>query len=217
VPYLPPAVHLAVVDPGVGTARRAVVIETPAGLLVGPDNGLLPWAADALGGATAAAVIANPAWSTGSVSRTFHGRDVFAPAAAQLATGAGPAEAGPALDPADLVRLPQPVVREGAGWLEAEVLTADRFGNLQLAAPAAMLAELDRRLLDRRLRDRRLTVNGEPAVRGATFADAAPGTLVVLVDSAGQVAIAANGASAAAGLGLAAGALVRVERAPGSG
>src|SRR5690606_20957822 len=77
---------------------------TPGGLLVGPDNGLLVWAAEALGGVSAAVELTNPEWFPGPVSRTFHGRDVFAPAAARLAAGADPAAAGPALDPATLVR-----------------------------------------------------------------------------------------------------------------
>src|SRR5438309_1181716 len=81
VTHVPPAVHVAVVDPGVGTARRAVALATPRGLLVGPDNGLLAGAADALGGATGAVRLANPSWFRPEVSRTFHGRDIFAPVA----------------------------------------------------------------------------------------------------------------------------------------
>jgi S-adenosylmethionine hydrolase len=200
LPHLPPAVHVAVVDPGVGTARRGVAVETPGGLLVGPDNGLLPWAADALGGATAAVELTNPDWRLHPVSRTFHGRDVFAPAAARLATGAPLAEAGPAMPPERLVRLPEPVVSTGHGWLEAEVLTVDRFGNVQLAAPGAALAGLGDRL----------TVVGIPAVRGATFADAPAGELVVLVDSADRVAVAVNGGRASVVLGVAPGDVVRI-------
>src|SRR5215469_5749482 len=84
VRHFPPAVHLAVVDPGVGTARRAIAIQARDGMLVGPDNGLLPAAADALGGAVLAVHLTNPAWFAPVVSRTFHGRDVFAPVAARL-------------------------------------------------------------------------------------------------------------------------------------
>jgi len=203
VPYLPPAVHLAVVDPGVGTARRAVALVTPGGLLVGPDNGLLVWAAEALGGVSAAVELTNPEWFPGPVSRTFHGRDVFAPAAARLAAGADPAAAGPALDPATLVRPPDPVVRTGDGWLEAEVLTVDRFGNLQLAAPGAAAAALPWRL----------RVQGVAAVRGETFGDVPAGELVVYVDSADQVAVAANGDRASARLAVGGGDLVRIEGA----
>ncbi|MFC7545448.1 S-adenosyl-l-methionine hydroxide adenosyltransferase family protein [Plantactinospora sp. GCM10030261] len=200
VPHLPAAVHLAVVDPGVGTARRPVAVETPGGLLVGPDNGLLPWAAEALGGVREVVELTNPEWFGDRVSYTFHGRDVFAPAAARLAAGAALAEAGPTVDPTALVRLPEPVVAAGDGWLEAEVLTVDRFGNVQLAAPGPALAGLGRTL----------RVGGVPAVRGDTFAAAPPGGLVAYVDSADRVAIAVNGGRAAVVLTVEPGDMVRV-------
>jgi S-adenosyl-L-methionine hydrolase (adenosine-forming) len=203
VPHLPPAVHVAVVDPGVGTSRREIAIETPGGMLVGPDNGLLPWAADALGGATAAVELTNRDWYARPVSRTFHGRDIFAPAAARYAAGAALAEGGSPLPPAALVRLPDPVVTAGDGWLEAEVLTIDRFGNVQLAAPPEALAGLGDTV----------TVGGEPAVRGATFADAAAGALVVLVDSAGRVAVAVNSGRASVVLGVTPGDVLRIATA----
>ncbi len=200
VPYLPSAVHVAVVDPGVGTARRGIAIETPGGMLVGPDNGLLPWAAEALGGISAVVELTNPDWFAHPVSRTFHGRDIFAPVAARLAAGARLADAGTELDPTGLVRLPDPVVAFGDGWLEAEVLTVDRFGNVQLAAPGAALNGLGERLL----------VGSVPAVRGATFADAPAGRLVVLVDSTDRVAIAVNGGRAAVVLAVTPGDIVRI-------
>lgn len=203
VPHLPAAVHVAVVDPGVGTARRGVAVQAPDGLLVGPDNGLLPWAADALGGATAAVELANPDWFQHPVSRTFHGRDVFAPVAARLAAGAELAQAGPALPPDQLVRLPDPVLSTGDGWLEAEVLTVDRFGNVQLAAPGPALAGLGE------LGDP-VSVGGVPAARGATFADAPAGGLVVLVDSTDRVAVAVHGGRAAVVLGVAPGDVLRI-------
>ncbi|MGN9914717.1 SAM hydrolase/SAM-dependent halogenase family protein [Phytohabitans sp. LJ34] len=200
VPHLPPAVHIAVVDPGVGTARRGVAARTPGGLLVGPDNGLLPWAADALGGIEALVELANPEWFLPDVSRTFHGRDIFAPVAARLAVGADIADAGPATDPATLVRLADPVVAVGEGWLEAEVLTIDRFGNVQLAATGEALDGLGEHL----------RVGGVRAVRGATFAAAAPGGLVVYVDSAGRAAVAINGGRAAVVLSVTPGDVVRL-------
>ncbi|MFY1669268.1 SAM hydrolase/SAM-dependent halogenase family protein [Plantactinospora sp. WMMB334] len=141
VGHLPPAVHVAVVDPGVGTARRGVALATPGGLLVGPDNGLLPRAAAVLGGITGAVELTSTTWFP-DPSRTFHGRDVFAPAGARFALGAPLTDAGPAVDPATLVRLPEPVVAEGAGWLEAEVLAVDHFGNVQLAAAGSALRRL---------------------------------------------------------------------------
>ena len=141
-PHLPPSVHVAVVDPGVGSERRGIAIGTPGGILVGPDNGLLIWAAEALGGITEVAEITNKEWLLGDVSRTFHGRDVFSAAAARLALGAPVSDAGPAVAPETLVRLPDPIVAVGDGWLEAEVLTVDRFGNVQLAADGSMLSGL---------------------------------------------------------------------------
>lgn len=198
---LPTGVHLAVVDPGVGTARRPIAVRAPGGLLVGPDNGLLIGAAEALGGVAEAVALENPAWFAARVTRTFHGRDIFAPVAARLAAGAPLADAGPRLDPAELLRLPEPVVAAGEGWLEAEVLSVDRFGNVQLAADAAALPAAV---------GARVRVHGEPAVVGETFADAPPGGLVLLVDSAGRVAVAANGAPADVALGLRPGDVVRV-------
>jgi S-adenosylmethionine hydrolase len=200
VPHLPPAVHVAVVDPGVGTARRGLAIATPGGVLVGPDNGLLPWAADALGGIESAVELTNQDWFLGDVSRTFHGRDVFAPVAAHIAGGAPLGDAGTPVDPDTVVRLPDPVVAVGDGWLEAEVVTIDRFGNVQLAAGGSMLAGLGPELV----------VGGVRARRGATFADAPPGDLVVFEDSAGRVAVAVNGGRAVVVLSVTPGDVLRL-------
>src|SRR5256886_9102552 len=160
VAYFPPAVHVGVVDPGVGTGRRAVAIQTPCGILVGPDNGLLSGAADALGGAISVVRLTNRSWFQPDVSHTFHGRDVFAPVAARLAAGVPLADAGPALDPATLVRLPEPVMELGDGYLEAEVVTVDRFGHVQLAAHGTALDGLGEHLL----------IGGGHATRPAQFA-----------------------------------------------
>ncbi len=200
VPHLPPAVHVAVVDPGVGTERRGLAIGTPGGVLVGPDNGLLPWAADALGGVDTVVELTNQDWFLGDVSRTFHGRDVFAPVAARIARGAALGDAGPPVDPTTVVRLPEPVVVVGDGWLEAEVVTIDRFGNVQLAAGGQMLAGLGPELV----------VGGMRARRGDTFADAPQGGLVVFVDSAGRVAIAVNGGRAVVLLSVTPGDVLRI-------
>ncbi|MCK9894843.1 SAM-dependent chlorinase/fluorinase [Frankia sp. AgB32] len=136
---LPRGVHLAVVDPGVGTSRRAVALRAAGGDLVGPDNGLLIDAAERLGGIRTAVSLPVPA----GTPATFHGRDVFAPAAARLARGDEPAALGPPLDPATLVRLPGPYVhRRPDGALETEVVLVDIFGNVQLAASAAHLGEV---------------------------------------------------------------------------
>ena len=200
-PYLPAAVHCAVVDPGVGTSRRGIAISTPNGVLVGPDNGLLLWGADALGGIESVAELTNEDWFGGDVSRTFHGRDVFAPAAARFALGAKLSEAGPEVDPATLVRLPAPVVAVGDGWIEAEVMTVDRFGNVQLAATGSVLSGLGGDLV----------VNGNvSARRGATFADVDKGDLLVYEDSAGQVGIAVNNGRAVVVLSVRPGDVVRL-------
>ncbi len=151
VAYLGPGVVMAVVDPGVGSGRRAVAVTVRGGPgpsaggprhLVGPDNGLLGWAIDALGGADAAVALprARPPGST------FDGRDLFAPVAARLWSGATLNDVGLPIDPGSLVRLPPPRLvvsppATGTGSVEAEVLWVDRFGNVQLAAGAGELVE----------------------------------------------------------------------------
>ena len=199
-PHLPPSVHVAVVDPGVGSQRRGVAIGTPEGILVGPDNGLLIWAAEALGGIDAAVELTNKEWLLGDVSRTFHGRDVFSPAAARLALGAPLGDAGPAIAPDTLVRLPDPVVSIGDGWLESEVITVDRFGNVQLAAGGGTLSGLSPELV----------IGGIKARRAQTFSDAQQGEMIVYEDSAGRVAIAVNGGRAVVLLSVRPGDMVRI-------
>ncbi|MEU3455438.1 SAM-dependent chlorinase/fluorinase [Micromonospora sp. NPDC006766] len=202
VPYLPTGVHVGVVDPGVGTSRRGIALSTPGGLLVGPDNGLLLDAADALGGVTGAVELTNPGWLAAVVSHTFHGRDVFAPVAARLALGAPLTEAGPAVDPTALVRLPAAVVRAEPDGFAAEVLTVDHFGNVQLAAPAGLLDGMPERI----------RVAGRSAVRGHTFGAAPVGGLVAYVDSAGLVALAVNTGRAVDLLGVRPGDVLTVHR-----
>jgi S-adenosylmethionine hydrolase len=142
LPYMPAGVHLAVVDPGVGSDRRGIVLHAADRTFVGPDNGLLLPAADQLGEVTGAWELANPAYRLEPVSFTFHGRDVFAPAAAHLANGLDPAELGPSLDPSELVRLPLPEPVMGESWARAHVLIVDRFGNVQLNLTRAHLEQL---------------------------------------------------------------------------
>ncbi|GLY94747.1 SAM-dependent chlorinase/fluorinase [Actinoplanes sp. NBRC 103695] len=200
-PYLPESVHCAVVDPGVGTDRRGIAIATPGGILVGPDNGLLVPAAEALGGIDTVVELSNKDWFLGDLSRTFHGRDLFAPAAARIALGAELAEGGPPVDADTLVRLPAPVVSVGDGYFEAEVLTVDRFGNVQLAATGGVLDRVGQELV---------LNGGVRARRGATFADVDPGDLLVYEDSAGQVAVAVNNGRAVVVLSVTPGDLVKV-------
>src|SRR5690349_16368912 len=133
VPYLPPAVHVAVVDPGVGTARRGIAVAAGDSVFIGPDNGLLSWAVAEAGGATEAVSLTNRALWLDTATATFHGRDIFMPAAAHLAAGVPLARAGDQLDVGGLVTLPRPTSRITDGRIDAEVLTVDRFGNAQLS------------------------------------------------------------------------------------
>jgi S-adenosyl-L-methionine hydrolase (adenosine-forming) len=200
VPYFPPAVHVAVVDPGVGTPRRAIAVAAGGSIFVGPDNGLLTWAVSATGGAAAAVSLTNKALWLNAVTPTFHGRDIFMPVAAHLAAGATLAEAGEEVDPASLVALPRPVSRVSDGAAEAEVLTVDRFGNAQLSLTGqdAMRAGIAPGVAVRlEFGGQRLTVPFR-----MTFGDVAPGELVGYIDSAGFVSIAVNGGDAARRLTL---------------
>ena len=195
VRYMPVGVHLAVVDPGVGSSRRPVVLQDANGrMYVGPDNGLLVPAAECAG-LVAAYELANPAYALDSVSRTFHGRDLFAPAAAHLAVGVDPQELGPPLSPEALVRVDLPEPELGDRHVRATVLYVDRFGNVQL--------NLSREHLDTlgivpgtRLE---LDVGGEQyfATAARTFGDARPGEIVLYEDSYRNVAVAINRGSAA--------------------
>ena len=211
VPYLPRAVHLAVVDPGVGTGRGMVAVEAGGQVLVGPDNGLLMWAAEALGGVGRVVALENPEYRVEPVSRTFHGRDVFAPAAAHLAAGVDPAELGPELDPDGLVRLERPAVRAGAGRVAGSVVAVDHCGNLALDLgrqdlEAAAVAAGDPVEVRAGGRAHRATV-------GETFASVPAGELVVHEDSFGSMAVAVNLGRAADRLGVGPGDAVEVVKA----
>jgi S-adenosylmethionine hydrolase len=193
--YMPPGVHLAVVDPGVGSTRRPVIVRDANGeLFVGPDNGLLVPAAE-LGGIESAHELANPTYALEPVSRTFHGRDLFSPAAAHLALGVEPAELGPPLSPDALVRLdiPSPVVADGV--VDASVLHVDQFGNMQLNLTRE---DLDRVGIVPGTRFE-LELAGERyyATAARTYADARPGEIVLYEDSYGNIAVAINRGSAA--------------------
>ena len=194
--YMPAGVHLAVVDPGVGGSRRPLVLQDGEGrLYVGPDNGLLLPAVDRYGGVALAHELANPAYALESVSRTFHGRDLFSPAAAHLALGVEPAELGPPLAPDALVRLDLPEPQFEDGVVHATVLYVDRFGNMQL--------NMNREHLERAdvVPGTRLEVGlgGERyyATAARTFGDARPGEIVLFEDAYRNVAVAINRGSAA--------------------
>jgi S-adenosyl-L-methionine hydrolase (adenosine-forming) len=211
VPYLPPAVHVAVVDPGVGTARRGIAVAAGDSVFVGPDNGLLSWAVTASGGAARAFSLTNRDLWLASVAATFHGRDIFMPVAAHLADGTELDTTGTKIDVADLVTLPVPerTIRDSVA--AGEVLTVDRFGNVQLTITAADAAEIG------------LKPGATALVRCGRhqliipyrdmFGAVAPGELVAYTDSAGLVSIAVNGGDAAQRLGLPPGARVSIATA----
>ena len=204
LPYMPAGVHLAVVDPGVGGGRRPLALRDAEGrLYVGPDNGLLLPAADRFGGVAAAHELANPAYALDSVSRTFHGRDLFAPAAAHLALGVALDELGPPLDPEALVRLDLPQPEVGQSRIRALVLGVDRFGNIALNLTRE---HLDSVAIVPGMRVELVTGgNRYYAVAARTFGDATPGELLLYEDSYRNVAIAVSRGSAAALLGVAEG------------
>jgi S-adenosyl-L-methionine hydrolase (adenosine-forming) len=200
VPYFPPAVHVAVVDPGVGTARRAVAVEAGGSLFVGPDNGLLTMAVAAAGGATRVVSLTNRALWLDRAAATFHGRDIFMPVAARLAAGLPLAEAGEAADPAGLVTLAPPECLVTADGATAEVVAVDRFGNAQLSLPGAAAARAGLTpgaAVTLSWDGQELTV---PFTR--TFGDVAPGEPLCFRDSGDWVAVAVAGGDAAGRLGL---------------
>jgi S-adenosylmethionine hydrolase len=198
--FPPGTVHLAVVDPGVGTARRGLVVRAARQTYVGPDNGLFTAALES--GPWEAFELTAPEYRLPAVSRTFHGRDVFAPAAAHLALGLVPARLGPAiLDP---VRVDWPRARSGPAGLSGTVIHVDRFGNLVTSITAAAIEEMGHPgTLEVILGRRRLPLVG-------TYGDLGPGAAGALVGSRGRLEIAVREGSAARRLGAGTGAAVRV-------
>ena len=200
LPYMPAGVHLAVVDPGVGGGRRALALRDGEGrLYVGPDNGLLLPAAERFGGVAAAHELANPAYSLQPVSRTFHGRDLFSPAAAHLAAGVPLEELGPPLDPEELVRVDAPQAEVGQSRIRATVLAVDRFGNIALNLTREHLEKAEL-VPGTRLE---IVCRGDRyrAVSARTFGDAPRGELILYEDSYRNVAVAVSRGSAAQLLG----------------
>jgi len=200
VPYFPPAVHVAVVDPGVGTARQGVAVEAGGSLFVGPDNGLLSVAVAVAGGAVRAVSLTNRALWRETTTATFHGRDIFIPVAARLAAGLPLDEAGDLVEVTSLVTLPPPECRITAGGAQVEVVTVDGFGNVQLSLPGA---DAPRAGL---IPGRTVTLawdGGEVTVPFVTtFGEVAAGEPLCYRDSGDWVAIAVAGGDAARRFGL---------------
>jgi len=196
LPYMPAGVHVAVVDPGVGGERKPLALRGGDGrLYVGPDNGLLLVAADRLGGIEEAVEIVNEDYMLTPVSRTFHGRDVFSPAGAHLATGVELRELGPALDPARLARLELPVAQIGTARIRATALYIDRFGNIQLNLTSEDLEKVG--IVPGTKVEVEVRFERYFAVAARTFAEVRTGDIVLYEDSYRNIALAINQGNAA--------------------
>jgi S-adenosylmethionine hydrolase len=209
LPYMPVGVHVAVIDPQVGTERRALALRTVDGrILVGPDNGLLSLAWERCGGIDLAVDVTRSPHRLEPVSATFHGRDIFSPVAAHLARGAELADAGDQLDQDELqvVGLPEPRVEDGT--LVGHALVVDRFGNVALNVDHADMAGTG------------ITLGGTVEIEASgelylatyaqTFADVRPGELLIYEDAYRTLAVAINRGDAAGTLALRADAELRL-------
>jgi len=214
LPYAPAGVHLAIVDPGVGGPRRAIAVRSADEdrLFVGPDNGLLPPAIDCFGGPAEAYDVSDSAFRLDSPSATFHGRDLFAPVAANLAAGKQLADAGEAIDPESLERhaVSQPRMEQLRALAHADRI--DGFGNIALDLTAEDLSGhvlAGARRVSVGSRSRRLT-----AVRATAFDDVAEGSALFYEDSSGRMAVAINRGDASEVLQVRTGDIVELEPAP---
>jgi len=186
-------VHVVVVDPGVGSRRKAIAVQTAEGVFVGPDNGVLSWAL-AKEKITAIHALENEAYFLQPVSRTFHGRDVFAPVAAHLSLGVPIKKVGPALR--NFVRLDWPELRKQRGGIEGEVVYIDRFGNGITNLESSLLKGSERASCVVYAKRRKV------CLLKAYYQATAQNTPVALVGSSGFLEIAVNGGSAAKALGV---------------
>ena len=199
LPWLPVGTHVAVVDPGVGTERLGVAIEVARGdVLVGPDNGVFTAVAERLGGIRRIHALDAPAYRLPSVTTTFHGRDVFAPAAGHLAAGVPIEALGRVIEPASLVQLMPSRPEAVDGGLRFEVVAVDSFGNLYLGGvPADLAAVLGPLLPGMALRAGDLEL-----VLAETFGQVGSGEAVLFEDSDGRLCLALNQAPAADRMGV---------------
>lgn len=220
LPWMPVGVHVAVVDPGVGTERHGVAILTGRGdILVGPDNGLLVPAAERLGGIAAVHALTNADLMLPVVTSSFHGRDIFAPMAAHLATGTPIEAVGPPLDPATLVRLPMPVPTVADGSLASVIVHVLVYGNVTFAGTPADLEAAIGPLVPGRPLELEFPPHGdrpavvERTVWERTFGRVPVGASLLMADSEGHLSLADNQGDAAARLGLALDRPVRIRGA----
>jgi S-adenosyl-L-methionine hydrolase (adenosine-forming) len=206
--YMPEnTVYLAIVDPGVGTERRALALSSASGaLLVGPDNGLLVAAAEALGGIAGAVSLTNADYHIHPVSSTFHGRDVFAPAAAHLASGLEMERLGEAVDPASLARVEMlGMQKEDTNTIAATIVGVDRYGNARLSVAAEETAFGFGALLKVEA-----DVDDIPIRYVETFGHSKVGDLVLVPDSHRRLSISVNQGNASRALALEVGDRVRL-------
>lgn len=202
IQYLPEGVVLAVVDPGVGTERRAIAAETSAGVFVGPDNGVMGPAIAMLGGAHRIVAIENPDLRIPSAGQTFHGRDIFGPAAAVLASGqAELSECGPDVAPDTVTPLLLPLPEIERGSITATAWWVDRFGNVQLNVSPEDVALAG-------ITDQETVTVGVGSTTWeipwvTSYGEVEEGEALLHVDGSGLMAIAVRGGSAAADLNLA--------------
>jgi S-adenosylmethionine hydrolase len=196
LPYLPEGVHLAVVDPGVGSERRALALRSGDGrLFVGPDNGLLIPAAQKLGGVDAAHEVTNRDYALERVSATFHGRDIFSPAAAHLASGVAIEDLGPAIEPRSLKQLDVPKPDIGDRRIRACCLYVDRFGNMQLNLTREHLEQFG--IEPGNQVELELASERYYALAARTYADVRRGEIILYEDAYENIGIAISGGSAA--------------------
>lgn len=194
-PYFPDGtVHVAVVDPGVGTDRRAIVLSARSHLFVGPDNGIF-WPIIEATPESTVVRLSNPSYFLPKVSRTFHGRDIFAPVAAHLSRGAGPMDMGPVIH--DPIPLTLPIPRQDGEFLYGEIVRVDHFGNL--------ITNIRREDLEAFAQDQKVAISiGDLRIEGIrqTYGQASRGEPLALFDSSGHLEIAVNSGRAAGLTGL---------------
>ncbi|HYI75338.1 MAG TPA: SAM-dependent chlorinase/fluorinase [Gaiellaceae bacterium] len=206
--FMPVGVHLAIVDPGVGGPRRPLVLRDADGrVFVGPDNGLLLPAAGRAG-IESAHELANPEFALESISRTFHGRDLFAPAAAHLAIGVSLEQLGPPVDPEGLVRLDLPAPAIDGRGIRATFLYVDSFGNIALNLDRDDVESLG--IVSGTRVELELAGERYYAVMARTFADARPGDVILYEDSYKNMSLAISRGNAARMLHASPGQQVRI-------